>query len=75
MEKKCVKCYQMCPMFQYRKYKDDKYSNTCKKCLNEMDKIRKKMTLNQNIISAWTSRRKSDGKSARKGQKRGKRWK
>lgn len=43
MEKKCVKCYQMCPMSQYRKYKDDKYSNTCKKCLNEMDKIRKKM--------------------------------
>ena len=40
--KLCDKCSQSKPIDKYRKYSEISYSKTCKKCLNEMDKIRKK---------------------------------
>ena len=40
--KTCDKCIQIKPIDKYRKYCENSYSKTCKKCLNEMDKIRKK---------------------------------
>lgn len=41
--KNCDKCKENKPMDKYRKYCENNYSKTCKKCLNEMDKIRKKI--------------------------------
>ena len=38
----CDKCIQTKPIDKYRKYCENSYSKTCKKCLNELDKIRKK---------------------------------
>lgn len=38
----CDKCTNNKPIDKYRKYCENSYSKTCKKCLNEMDKIRKK---------------------------------
>ena len=38
----CDKCTQTKPIDKYRKYSENSYSKTCKKCLNKMDKIRKK---------------------------------
>ena len=38
----CDKCTQTKPIDKYRKYNEKSYSKTCKKCLNELDKIRKK---------------------------------
>ena len=40
--KLCDKCSQFKPIDKYRKYCENSYSKTCKKCLNEIDKIRKK---------------------------------
>ena len=40
--KTCDKCIQAKPIDKYRKYCENSYSKTCKKCLNELDKIRKK---------------------------------
>jgi len=40
--KMCGKCNQSKPIDRYRKYNENSYSKTCKNCLNEMDKIRKK---------------------------------
>ena len=40
--KMCDKCKQTKPDDKYRKYCNNSLSKTCKKCLNEMDKIRKK---------------------------------
>jgi hypothetical protein len=40
--KMCDKCMQTKPIDKYRKYQENSYSKTCKKCLNEVDKIRKK---------------------------------
>ena len=40
--KLCDKCSQSKPIDKYRKYCGNSYSKTCKKCLNGMDKIRKK---------------------------------
>jgi hypothetical protein len=40
--KLCDKCSQSKPIDKYRKYCGNSYSKTCKKCLNEIDKIRKK---------------------------------
>ena len=40
--KTCDKCIQTKPIDKYRKYCENSYSKTCKKCLNELDKIRKK---------------------------------
>ena len=44
MEKTCVQCNIIKPIHDYRKYtdKENTYSSTCKKCLNEKDKERKK---------------------------------
>jgi hypothetical protein len=41
-EKQCNKCEQTKPIEKYRKYCENSFSKTCKKCLNELDKIRKK---------------------------------
>jgi hypothetical protein len=41
-ERVCEKCIIKKPIEKYRKYNEKSYSNTCKKCLNEMDKTRKK---------------------------------
>ena len=38
----CDKCETPKPTDKYRKYCEESYSKTCKKCLNEKDKIRKK---------------------------------
>jgi hypothetical protein len=40
--KSCDKCIQVKTIDKYRKYCENSYSKTCKKCLNELDKIRKK---------------------------------
>jgi len=40
--KMCDKCTQTKPIDKYRKYHENSYSKTCKKCLNEVDKIKKK---------------------------------
>lgn len=40
--KLCGKCGLNYPMSCYRKYSETNIGNTCKKCLNEMDKVRKK---------------------------------
>jgi len=44
VERKCDKCEMCKTMDKYRKYTDreNHYSKTCKKCLNEIDKTRKK---------------------------------
>ncbi len=43
MERKCDKCQLYKNLHNdFRKYKTDNYSKTCKKCLNELDKQRKK---------------------------------
>jgi hypothetical protein len=41
-DKVCDKCEINYPINNYRKYSEDKFGRTCKKCLNELDKIRKK---------------------------------
>lgn len=38
----CDKCETSYPINNYRKYSEDKFGKTCKKCLNELDKTRKK---------------------------------
>jgi len=42
--KRCDKCNIIKPIEKYRKYttRDNSFSKTCKKCLNEVDKLRKK---------------------------------
>ena len=39
---KCDKCENNCPINDYRKYSETKFGKTCKRCLNELDKTRKK---------------------------------
>ena len=41
-ENVCEKCKNSYPINNYRKYNDGKFGKTCKKCLNELDKTRKK---------------------------------
>ena len=41
-EKICDKCEVNYPISSYRKYNETSIGKTCKKCLNELDKIRKK---------------------------------
>ena len=41
-DKICDKCETSYPINNYRKYSEDKFGKTCKKCLNELDKTRKK---------------------------------
>ena len=41
IDKQCVKCENKKCIDKFRKYTNNSYSNTCKKCLNEMDKLRK----------------------------------
>lgn len=43
---KCSKCEMVKPFNDFRKYNNSKYSTTCKKCLNEMDKLRKQKIRN-----------------------------
>jgi hypothetical protein len=38
----CDKCELSLPVNNYRKYSENKFGKTCKKCLNELDKTRKK---------------------------------
>ena len=38
----CDKCGLNFPINNYRKYSENKFGKTCKKCLNELDKTRKK---------------------------------
>jgi hypothetical protein len=38
----CDKCEFNFPINNYRKYSENKFGKTCKKCLNELDKTRKK---------------------------------
>jgi len=38
----CDKCEISFPVNNYRKYSENKFGKTCKKCLNELDKTRKK---------------------------------
>jgi hypothetical protein len=42
-DKVCDKCEINYPINNYRKYSEDKFGKTCKKCLNELDKTRKKI--------------------------------
>ena len=45
VEKQCVKCETKRCIDKFRQYPNNSYSTTCKKCLNEMDKLRKKNQL------------------------------
>ena len=38
----CIKCEISYPSSCYRKYNETQIERTCKKCLNELDKLRKK---------------------------------
>ena len=51
MEKECYKCKILKPLNKYRKYtnKENSYSKTCKVCLNEIDKERKKNLRTQKL--------------------------
>jgi hypothetical protein len=40
--RQCIKCDTNMCIDKFRQYTTGSYSNTCKKCLNDMDKIRKK---------------------------------
>ena len=40
--KPCNMCKISYPLERYRKYSETKFGITCKSCLNELDKIRKK---------------------------------
>jgi len=42
VEKQCGKCENTKCIDKFRQYTNNSYSATCKKCLNELDKIRKK---------------------------------
>jgi hypothetical protein len=42
-DKVCDKCEINYPINNYRKYSEEKFGKTCKKCLNELDKTRKKL--------------------------------
>jgi hypothetical protein len=44
----CDKCEINYPITNYRKYSEDKFGITCKKCLNELDKTRKKILRQKN---------------------------
>ncbi len=48
-EKQCVKCEANKCIDKFRQYTNNSYSNTCKKCLNEMDKKRKKNLRQQKL--------------------------
>lgn len=52
-EKKCGECQIIKPIDKYRKYtdKENSYAKTCKKCLNERDKIRKQNLRQKKIES------------------------
>ena len=41
VERQCIKCELNKCIDKFRQYTDISYSNTCKKCVNEMDKLRK----------------------------------
>lgn len=49
--KKCSECEIIKPLYKYRKYTDreNSYAKTCKKCLNEKDKTRKKILRQKKI--------------------------
>jgi hypothetical protein len=42
IDRQCVKCGTTKCIDKFRQYNSNSHSNTCKKCLNDMDKIRKK---------------------------------
>jgi hypothetical protein len=42
IEKQCGKCENNKCIDKFRQYTNNSYSASCKKCLNELDKIRKK---------------------------------
>ena len=50
IDRQCVKCGTTKCIDKFRQYNSNSYSNTCKKCLNDMDKIRKKID-NPDFIS------------------------
>ena len=41
--RQCIKCETNKSIDKFRQYDNSSYSSTCKKCLNELDKIRKKI--------------------------------
>lgn len=48
-KKNCIKCNEIIVLEDFRQYKNGSYSNICKYCNNEMDKIRK-WNKRQNIL-------------------------
>jgi hypothetical protein len=49
VERQCVKCGNTKCIDKFRQYNSTSNSNTCKKCLNDMDKIRKKIKRQKKI--------------------------
>jgi hypothetical protein len=49
VERQCVKCETNKCIEKFRQYTNKSYSTTCKKCLNDMDKIRKKIQRQKKI--------------------------
>ena len=53
-DKQCVKCETKKCIDKFRQYTNNSYSTTCKKCLNEMDKKRKKNQRQQKLENCLT---------------------
>ena len=68
----CDKCELNFPINNYRKYSENKFGKTCKKCLNELDKtekadkLKEKNTVygNKNISSLIEGRQTKDLKES-----------
>ena len=55
IEKKCSKCELNKPIDKFRKYcEQNSYGATCKSCLNEMDKMRKKNVRQKKIRNCFS---------------------
>ena len=54
-ERQCVKCETNKCIEKFRQYMNNSYSNTCKKCLNEMDKMRKKNQRQKRLENCLTT--------------------
>ena len=54
VERQCVKCELNKCIDKFRQYTNISYSNTCKKCVNEMDKLRKINIRQKNLETLTT---------------------
>ena len=60
VEQQCVKCGNNKCIDKFRQYNSTSHSNTCKKCLNDMDKIKKKIQRQKKIENCLAKCEKCD---------------